>query len=36
MKDEEIFLLDSNVLIYAYDKDEDKKRKIRRGNNHEI
>jgi len=28
MKDEEIFLLDSNVLIYAYDKDEDKKRKI--------
>ncbi len=28
MKDEELFLLDSNVLIYAYDKDEDKKRKI--------
>ncbi len=28
MKDEKIFLLDSNVLIYAYDKNEDKKRKI--------
>ena len=28
MKDEELFLLDSNVLIYAYDKNEDKKREI--------
>lgn len=28
MKDEDIFLLDSNIIIYAYDKDENEKRKI--------